>query len=217
MKNPIDNYWRLKLEAVKEALEKNQFEVFISDSAAGVKDLALNQIIPSLDVKSVSWGGSMSFVATGLFHALMEKKDLEIINTFDKTLSFDDMMETRRQSLLADLFITGTNALTEAGQLVNLDMIGNRVGAMMWGPRHVLLIIGRNKLCADLEDAMFRIKNYAAPVNTMNLDKKTPCAATGICQDCASPDRICNYWTIIEKSFVKHRIKIILVNEDLGF
>jgi hypothetical protein len=217
MKNPIDNYWGLKLEAVKEALEKNQFEVFISDTAAGAKDLALNQIIPSLDVKSVSWGGSMSFVATGLFHALMEKKDLEIINTFDKTLSFDDMMETRRQSLLADLFITGTNALTEAGQLVNLDMIGNRVGAMMWGPRHVLLIIGRNKLCADLEDAMFRIKNYAAPVNTMNLDKKTPCAATGVCQDCASPDRICNYWTIIEKSFVKHRIKIILVNEDLGF
>jgi hypothetical protein len=217
MKNPIDNYWRLKLEAVKEALEKKQFEVFISDTAAGAKDLALEQIIPALDVKSVSWGGSMSFVSTGLFHALMEKKDLEIINTFDKTLSFDDMMETRRQSLLADLFITGTNALTEAGQLVNLDMIGNRVGAMMWGPKHVLLIIGRNKLCADLEDAMFRIKNYAAPVNVMNLDKKTPCAATGICQDCASPDRICNYWTIIEKSFVKHRIKIILVNEDLGF
>ncbi len=88
---------------------------------------------------------------------------------------------------------------------------------MMWGPKHVLLIIGRNKLCADLEDAMFRIKNYAAPVNTMNLDKKTPCAATGVCQDCSSPDRICNYWTIVEKSFVKHRIKIILVNEDLGF
>lgn len=217
MKNPIDNYWHLKLEAVKEALEKNKFEVFISDTAAAAKDLALEQIIPALDVKSVSWGGSMSFVSTGLFHALMEKKDLEIINTFDKTLSFDDMMETRRQSLLADLFITSTNALTEAGQLVNLDMIGNRVGAMMWGPKHVLLIIGRNKLCADLEDAMFRIKNYAAPVNVMNLDKKTPCAATGICQDCASPDRICNYWTIIEKSFVKHRIKIILVNEDLGF
>ncbi len=217
MKQPVDNYWQLKLTAVKEALEKNKFEVFLAETAAAAKDLALDRIIPALDVKSVSWGGSMSFVATGLFHALMEKKDLEIINTFDKTLSFDDMMETRRQSLLADLFITGTNALTEAGQLVNLDMIGNRVGAMMWGPKHVLLIVGRNKLCADLEDAMFRIKNYAAPVNTMNLDKNTPCAATGICQDCASPDRICNYWTIIEKSFVKHRIKIILVNEDLGF
>ena len=217
MKQPIDNYWQLKLNAVKEALEKNRFEVFFAETAADAKDLALNQIIPALNIKSVSWGGSMSFVATGLFHTLMDRKVLEIINTFDKTLSFEDMMETRRQSLLADLFITGTNALTEAGQLINLDMIGNRVGAMMWGPKHVLLIIGRNKLCADLEDAMFRIKNYAAPVNTMNLDKKTPCAATGFCQDCASPDRICNYWTIIEKSFVKNRIKIILVNEDLGF
>lgn len=217
MKQPIDNYWQLKLHAVKEALEKNRFEVFFAETAADAKDLALNQIIPALDIKTVSWGGSMSFVATGLFHTLMDRKDLEIINTFDKTLSFEDMMEIRRQSLMADLFITGTNALTEAGQLVNLDMIGNRVGAMMWGPKHVLLIIGRNKLCADLEDAMFRIKNYAAPVNTMNLDKKTPCAATGFCQDCDSPDRICNYWTIIEKSFVKNRIKIILVNEDLGF
>jgi L-lactate utilization protein LutB len=217
MKQPIDNYWQLKLNAVKEALEKNRFEVFVADTAADAKDLALNRIIPALAVNTVSWGGSLSFVATGLFHALMDRKDLSIINTFDKTLSFEDMMERRRQSLLADLFITGTNALTEAGQLVNLDMIGNRVGAMMWGPKHVLLIIGRNKLCADLDDAMFRIKNYAAPVNTMNLDKKTPCAATGVCQDCASPERICNYWTIIEKSFVKHRIKIILVNEDLGF
>jgi L-lactate utilization protein LutB len=217
MKKPIDNYWQLKLDAVKEALEKNRFEVFVAQTAADARDLALNQIIPGLDIKTVSWGGSMSFVATGLFHALMGKKDLEIINTFDKSLSFEDMMETRRQSLLTDLYITGTNALTEAGQLVNLDMIGNRVGAMMWGPKHVLLIIGRNKLCADLDDAMFRIKNYAAPVNIMNLDKKTPCASTGVCQDCASPDRICNYWTIIEKSFVKHRIKIILVNEDLGF
>ena len=217
MKQPIDHFWQLKLQAVKETLEKNRFEVFLADTAAEAKDLALNQIIPALEVKTVSWGGSMSFVATGLFHALMDRKDLEIINTFDKTLSFEEMMERRRQSLLTDLFITGTNALTEAGQLVNLDMIGNRVGAMMWGPKQVLLIIGRNKLCADLDDAMFRIKNYAAPVNTMNLDKKTPCAATGVCQDCASPDRICNYWTIIEKSFVKHRIKIILVNEDLGF
>jgi L-lactate utilization protein LutB len=217
MKHPIDNYWNLKLSAVKENLEKNNFEVFTADTAAAAKDLAIEQIIPALDVKSVSWGGSMSFVATGLFHALMENKALDIINTFDRSLSVEDMMERRRQSLMTDLFITGTNALTEAGQLVNLDMMGNRVAAMMWGPKHVLLIIGRNKLCADLEDAMFRIKNYAAPVNTMNLDKKTPCAVTGICEDCAGPDRICNYWTIMEKSFIKKRIKIILVNEDLGF
>ncbi len=217
MKNPIDNYWQLKLEAVKENLENNNFEVHISESAEAAKALALDKIIPSLDIKSVSWGGSMSFIGTGLFHALNGNPDLEVLNTFDKSLSMEEMLEVRRQSLMVDLFVTGTNALTEAGHLVNLDMIGNRVAAIMWGPKNVLLIIGRNKLCGDLEDAMFRIKNYAAPVNTINLDKKTPCRKTGVCHDCSSPDRICNYWTITEKCFSKGRIKIILVNEDMGF
>ncbi len=217
MTNPIDAYWQLKLETVKENLENNNFEVHISDSAKEAKDLAINQIIPSLDIKSVSWGGSMSFVSTGLFHALKDDPNLEVLNTFDKSLSMEEMMELRRQSLMVDLFVTGTNAITEAGHLVNLDMIGNRVAAIMWGPKTVLLIVGRNKICGDLEDAMFRVKNYAAPVNTMNLGKKTPCRETGICNDCSSPDRICNYWTITEKCFTKGRIKIILVNEDMGF
>jgi len=159
----------------------------------------------------------MSFVATGLFHELKGNPDIKVLNTFDQTLTKEEMLELRRQSLIVDLFITGTNAVTEAGHLVNLDMVGNRVAAMMWGPKNVLLVIGRNKITGDLEDAMIRIKTYAAPVNTMNLDKKTPCRKTGICHDCSSPDRICNYWTIIEKSFIKKRIKIILVNEDLGF
>ena len=217
MKNPIDNYWKLKLEAVKENLEKNRFKVFIAQNAKAAKKIAINDIIPELDIKSVSWGGSMSFVATGLFHELKDNPDLEVLNTFNQKLTPEQMLELRRQSLMVDLFITGTNAVTQDGHLVNLDMVGNRVAAIMWGPKHVLLIIGRNKICEDLEEAMLRIKNYAAVVNTMNLDKKTPCVKTGICQDCSSPERICNYWTITEKSFIKERIKIILVNEDLGF
>jgi L-lactate utilization protein LutB len=217
MKNPIDNYWNLKLEAVKENLEKNNFKVFIAPDAKAAKDIALNDIIPKLDIKSVSWGGSMSFVATGLFHELKDNPDLEVLNTFNQKLTPQEMLELRRQSLMVDLFVTGTNAVTQDGQLVNLDMVGNRVAAIMWGPKNVLLIIGRNKICEDLEEAMIRIKNYAAVVNTMNLDKKTPCVKTGICHDCSSPERICNYWTITEKSFIKQRINIILVNEDLGF
>ena len=217
MKNPIDNYWNLKLESVKQNLENNHFEVFIAQNAKQAKEIAINDIIPGLDIKTVSWGGSMSFVATGLFHELKDNPDIKVLNTFDRSLSTEEMMDLRRQSLMVDLFITGTNAVTEQGQLVNLDMMGNRVAAIMWGPKTVLLVIGRNKITSDLDEAMFRIKNYAAPVNTMNLDKKTPCAKTGVCHDCDSPDRICNYWTIIEKSFVRKRIKIILVNEDLGF
>jgi len=217
MKNPVDNYWNLKLDSVKENLENNNFEVFIAQDAKAAKEIAINDIIPKLDIKSVSWGGSMSFVATGLFHELKDNPDIKVLNTYDQTLSKEEMMDLRRQSLMVDLFITGTNAVTETGQLVNLDMIGNRVAAIMWGPKTVLLVIGRNKITNDLEDAMIRIKNYAAPVNAMNLDKKTPCRKTGVCHDCSSPDRICNYWTITEKSFIKNRIKIILVNEDLGF
>ncbi len=217
MQNPVDNFWRLKLQSVKENLEKNNFEVFLAETAEDAKDIALNDILPNLAFKSNSWGGSMSFVGTGLFHALKDREDLDVLNTFNRKLTYDEMMDLRRQSLMVDLYITGTNAVTEAGHLVNLDMIGNRVAAIMWGPKHVLLIIGRNKICGDLEDAMYRIKNFAAPVNTMNLDKKTPCKKTGICHDCNSPDRICNYWAITEKSFVKKRIKILLVNEDLGF
>ncbi len=217
MKKPIDNFWNLKLESLKGNLENNDFEVFIAQNAEQAKEIALNDIIPELAPKSVSWGGSVSFVSTGLFHALKDNPDMEVLNTFDQSLSREDMLELRRRALLVDLFITGTNAVTEAGHLVNLDMIGNRVAAMMWGPKNVLLVIGRNKICGDLEDAMIRIKSYAAPVNCMNLDKKTPCYTTGVCQDCSSPDRICNYWTITEKCFQKKRIKIILVNEDMGF
>ncbi|MFH2091178.1 MAG: lactate utilization protein [Pseudomonadota bacterium] len=217
MKNPIDQFWSLKLEAVKLSLEHNNFEVFIADNATSAKTIALETIIPGLDPKSVSWGGSMSFVDIGLFHGLKDRDDIKVLNTFDTKLPKDEIMALRRQSLLVDLYITGTNALTEAGQLVNLDMVGNRVAAMMWGPKNVLLIIGRNKICNDLEDAMNRVKNFAAPVNVMRLDKKTPCRKTGTCHDCNSPDRICNYWTIMEKCFEKNRIKIILVNEDLGF
>ncbi|OQY01530.1 MAG: lactate utilization protein [Desulfobacteraceae bacterium 4572_130] len=217
MKNPVNNYWNIKLEQIKEKLEKNNFEVFIASNAKAGKDIALNDIIPSLNIKSVSWGGSMSFVSTGLFHALKDDNNLKVLNTFNQNLSFEEQMELRRQSLLVDLFITGTNAITEDGQLVNLDMIGNRINGIAFGPKNVIIIAGRNKICGDIEDAMFRIKNYAAPVNTMNLDKKTPCKETGICHDCKSPDRICNTWSITEKCFPKKRVKIILINEELGF
>jgi hypothetical protein len=107
--------------------------------------------------------------------------------------------------------------VTETGQLVNLDMYGNRIAAITFGPKHVIILVGRNKIVADMEEAVSRIKNYAAPVNAMRLGKKTPCAKSGLCEDCKSPDRICNTWTITEKSFPKGRVKIVLINEDLGF
>jgi len=147
---------------------------------------------------------------------LKERQDITVLDTYDKNLSPEESYELRRRSLLVDLFITGTNAVTERGRLVNLDMIGNRVAAITFGPKNVILFIGRNKIVADVDEAIERIKVYAAPVNVMRLEKKTPCLKTGICQNCTSPERICNAWSISEKSFPKGRIKVILINEDLG-
>jgi L-lactate utilization protein LutB len=217
MESPIENYWKARLTELKETLTENNFEVFVAENTDEAKSIVLEKIIPEIAPKSVSWGGSLTFVATGLYDIFKNNNDLNVLDTYDKTLSPEESLERRRQSLLVDLFITGSNAVTEAGQLVNLDMIGNRVGALTFGPKTVIILVGRNKIVPDLDEAMFRIKNYAAPVNTMRLDKKTPCAKTSFCGDCKSPDRICNTWTITEKSFPKKRVKIILINKDLGF
>ena len=217
MENPIENYWKARLTELTEILTENNFEVFVAENTDEAKSIVLEKIIPEIAPKSVSWGGSLTFVATGLYDVLKNNNDFNILDTYDKTLSPEESLERRRQSLLVDLFITGSNAVTESGQLVNLDMIGNRVGALTFGPKNVIILVGRNKIVPDLDEAMFRIKNYAAPVNTMRLDKKTPCAKTSFCVDCKSPDRICNTWTITEKSFPKKRVKIIMINKDLGF
>ena len=217
MEKPIENYWKTRMTDLKEVLDANNFETFIVENTDEAKSIVLEKIIPKIAPKSVSWGGSLTFVATGLYDVLKNNNDLNILDTYDKTLSPEESLERRRQSLLVDLFIAGSNAVTETGQLVNLDMIGNRVGALTFGPKNVIILVGRNKIVPDLDEAMFRIKNYAAPVNTMRLDKKTPCAKTSFCGDCKSPDRICNTWTITEKSFPKGRVKVILINQDQGF
>ena len=216
MDKPIENYWKLRLNDVKKELEANNFEVHLSASVEEAKELVLETIIPSIQPASISWGGSMTFVSSGLYHALKDRDDVEIIDTFDKKISKKEQLERRRQSLLVDLFITGSNALTESGQLVNLDMFGNRIGGITFGPRHVVVLIGRNKVVGDLKDAIYRIKNYVAPTNAMRLDMKTPCVKTSYCEECKSPGRICNTWTITEKSFPKGRIRVVLINQDLG-
>ena len=217
MYEPIERYWKVRLNDVKEALNANNFDAVVVDNAIEAKTRVLEKMIPETGAKSISWGGSLTFIATGIYDAVKESDDLKVLDTFAKGLTAEEMQERRRQSLLVDLFITGSNAVTETGQLVNLDMFGNRIGAITFGPKHVIILVGRNKIVTDLDEAMFRIKNYAAPVNTMRLGKKTPCSKTSYCEECKSPDRICNTWTITEKSFPKGRVKVVLINEDMGF
>lgn len=216
MQNPVENYWKIRLNDLKMALEGNNFEVFLAGTVSEAKDLVMNTILPPIAPKSVSWGGSLTFGSTGINEVLSKNAGVTIINPYEPGLSPAESYERRRQGLLVDLYFTGTNAVTEEGQLVNLDMNGNRVGALHFGPKNVVVVAGRNKIVPSAEDAIARIRNYAAPANVMRLDKKTPCLTTAVCQDCKSPDRICNVWTITEKSYPKNRIKVVLINQDLG-
>jgi L-lactate utilization protein LutB len=217
MDKPTDNYWRLRLAELKKALEANNFDVFLVDNAEEAKKTVLEEIIPKTEPETISWGGSQTFIATGLYSVLKKHNGLKVLDTIDKSIPREAVLERRRQALLVDLFITGTNAVTETGQLVNLDMIGNRIAALSFGPKHVVVLAGRNKIVPDVEGAMFRVKNYAAPANAMRLGKKTPCVKTSYCKECKSMDRICNTWTMTEKSYPKGRVKVVLINQDLGF
>ncbi len=216
METIFDRYWEVRLQGLKEKLEANNFTVFIARSIHDAKKIVLEEILPGTGAGSVSWGGSMTLMKSGLYEHFKNNSVLEVIDSFDKDAPKEEVLERRRQALLADLFITGTNAVTETGKLVNLDMIGNRVAALTFGPRHVVVLVGRNKVAPDVDEAISRVKNYAAPVNAMRLDKKTPCVKTSHCEECKSPDRICNTWTITEKCFPQGRIKVVLINEDLG-
>jgi len=217
MDKPIEHYWQLRLNDLKTELEANNFDVFLAQDADEAVKIIADTIIPDLNAKTISFGGSMSVMDSSLYRNLKGRSDLDIIDTQDRTVPPAEGLRRRRQALAADLFIMGTNAVTEDGVLVNLDMQGNRVAALTFGPKNVVVLAGRNKITPDLEDAMFRIKNYAAPVNAARLDKKTPCVKTGYCDDCKSPDRICNSWSITEKSFPKGRIKVVLIDADMGF
>jgi hypothetical protein len=190
MQNTIEIYWKQRLEKCKNALENNNFD---------------------------AWGDSMTLHTTGVLDTLRKIPDINVIETFAQGVSREEIMERRRQALWVDIFFCGSNALTETGKLVNLDMVGNRIAGIIFGPQYVIITVGRNKIVSDLGEAMKRIKNYAAPVNAIrHTDFKTPCRKTSYCMDCKSPDRICNTWTITEKSYPKGRIKVLIINEDLG-
>ena len=217
MNTTVDSFWKKKCEACAEALQKNNFEVYLAGTIEAAEKLVLETITPALKPRSVSWGDSLTLLSTGILDYFRKKEDVEFIEINGEGMPFDVQIEQRRKALLVDLFFTGTNAVTEDGLLVNLDMIGNRVGALTFGPRHVVLLIGRNKITGDLDSAMERTKHYAAPVNAARFGLGTPCVTTAECSDCASGDRICNSWTITEKSFPPGRVKIVLINQDLGF
>jgi hypothetical protein len=121
-----------------------------------------------------------------------------------------------RKCFSTDVYLTGTNAITEDGKLFNIDMTGNRVGAMFIGPKKVLVLSGVNKIVKDIQAAEERLRGWAAPQNAKRLNKKTPCTETGVCGDCSSPDRICNIYVTLAKRPTRTDIVIVLIGEPLG-
>lgn len=180
------------------------------------KEDALNKALDLIpEYASVTWGGCKSAEEIGLIDALQKGKYQVLDRNTAKTP--EERTAMMKQAFTCDVFVTGSNAITETGELVNIDGIGNRVAAMTYGPDHVIVIAGMNKLVPNVMEAANRARNTAAPINAQRFDIKTPCKIDGTCHDCNSPDSICTYIVRTRRCKPEGRIKIILVGETLGF
>ena len=198
---------------VVKALENRGFEAYYCATKEEALEKAVS-VIPKNN--SVGWGGSMSINEIGLVDRL--RKDGYTLIDRDLAKSPEERMDIMRQTLNSDTFIMGTNALTESGELLNVDGTGNRVAALTFGPRSVVIIAGINKVVRDMDAAVARVRTIAAPINAARFPGlKTPCALTGKCGECTGDDCICVDWVVTRKCNPKGRIKVILVGEELGF
>lgn len=204
----------LLAKKLTKALESRNFEAYYCETREGAVQQALSLM---QEGTSVSWGGSVSLNEAGLLDAVRQGN----YTLVDRDVESDPQKryELMRQALLCDTYLTSVNAITEDGLLVNVDSTGNRVAAMTFGPNSVIAVVGMNKVCRDLDDAVSRARNHAAPINALrlSLDLNTPCAKTGSCANCKVDDCICSYIVVTRRSKVKGRIKVILVGENLGY
>ena len=197
---------------VVENLQKRHFDAYYCQTKEDALKKAI-ELIPENDV--VSWGGSVSIDEIGLLNYVKENR--KVIDR-DSAKSPEERIELMRQGLLCDTFLMSTNAMTEDGILVNIDGNGNRVAALCYGPKSVVMIVGINKVCKTLDDAVSRARNVAAPINAQRFnDLKTPCYLKGSCANCKSTESICCQVVITRLSRPASKIKIIVVGEDLGF
>ena len=206
----------LSLEVCAERLRKHGFEVDVVSTIDEAGSI-LRQEIEREKPNRISYGDSMTVKATGIIDELRCEQSDRLIDGFDPSVSREVQLERRRQALLADLFFTGVNAVCMNGSLFWLDMIGNRIAPIAYGPKRVVLLVGRNKLVETPDEAVARIRQVAAPRNVARHPGfKTPCAVTGVCADCNSPQRICNTWLVMERCCPKERIRVVLIDQELG-
>lgn len=205
-------YYSKRGDVLVKNLKKRHFDAVYCDT----KEEALHQALAWIPEEStVGWGGATSAQQLGLMAAL-NAGNYQTLDR-DKCETMHEREEIARKCLSADVFLTGANALSMDGQMVNIDGNGNRVAAIIYGPGSVVVIAGMNKVVDTLEDAITRARTVAAPINQQRFGLNNPCTVTGTCADCKSETCICNHIVITRHCRPAGRIKFILVGEELGF
>ena len=201
-------------EVIKNLKMRNMDGIYFEKTEQAV-DSILKEIP---DGAVVGLGGSESIIESGLVNAL-RKRDIRLLDRYKEGVSNEEVWKMRKEGLFADIYVASSNAITLDGKIVNMDGIGNRVAAMIFGPGRVILLVGMNKVVKTVEEAIGRIKNYVAPRNAVRVKIDTPCSKKGFCQEsrCLPPHRICSQLVILESSMIPDRIKLFLVGEKLGY
>ncbi len=202
-----------RIERTIENLKINNMDAFYVKD-----DVQLIEKISGLmnEGDTVSVGGSRTLFETGVIEMLRDE-EYNFLDRYKSGLTKEEIKEIYRKSFFADHYVTSTNALTEDGELYNVDGTGNRTAAMIYGPDNVIVVVGINKIVRNLDAAIARNRNLAAPANAKRLDRNTPCSSLGYCTDCSSSDRICNNYVLIRKQGQKGRIKVIIVGKEFGY
>jgi hypothetical protein len=211
MLTPIQTRYNKLGPIVAENLKKRHFEAWYFETSEAALEKLYSLVPPE---HSVAWGGSLTLDNLGV-QAALAKKGCTLIDR-DKA-SADERPEVQRRAFFADTFLGGANALSQSGEIVNIDGMGNRAAAYIYGPKQAILLVGMNKVAISLDAAFTRARTIASPLNMQRFgEKDTPCSKTGACADCRSPDSICSFITITRLCRPAGRIKVILVGEDLG-
>lgn len=203
----------LKINRTIESLKKNNMNGYYAKSREELIDI-IEGIVKS--GSKVSCGGSMTLFETGVIEHLRCGR-YEFLDRYKEGLTKEEVIEIYKKAFFADAYFVSSNAVTENGELYNVDGNGNRVAAMLYGPDKVIVICGVNKIVKDVDEAIKRNRECSAPINAKRLNKKTPCTKVGYCMDCNSPERICNEYTLIKRQNNPERIHVIFLNENIGY
>lgn len=196
---------------IKNLEKRNMEGYYFETSADCVK--AITDSIP--DGSVISWGGSETIKEIGLMEAIHNNRYELIDRSLAKTP--DEAKQIYAKTVLSDYYLMSSNAVTLEGELINIDGNGNRVACLIHGPSHVIIVVGMNKIVTDVESGIARVRNMASPPNAIRLNKDIPCAVSGHCHDCLSPNCFCNQIVVTRRSGHNGRIKVYLVGEELGF